>query len=253
MLESTHLVRIEKHRVGDIVALTFSTALDADDATSRPLVFVVHGLMSRKERHIELCLSLAEAGFRACTLDARHHGERATPETMAQLAGGPGPEFLFLFADAIVGTALDIAALGEALGEARYGVIGHSMGGYVALRSIVSDPNVAAIVSISGNPDWTDVPSGVTLPPIVLETARAESPISHPDAFWPRPVLLLHGDRDETVSIRGARRLRELLEPRYASAPERLAMIEFPGHAHEFIPPMATHAIEWMRRFLQPE
>ncbi len=249
MRESSQLVRIEKHRAKDITALTFAQE-PFEGQTPRPLVFVVHGLLSRKERHIELCLSLAAEGFLACTLDARHHGERATPEAAALLSGNLGVEFALLFAEAVLGTVADLGTLAAYFGSDRYGIIGHSMGGYVALKAAVTDPRAAVIVSISGNPDWTLVPQGAYLPPGALELARAQSPLSYPERFWPRPLLLLHGAGDAVVPVAGARALHAALRTHYADDAERLSLVEYPGVGHEFTPDMATRAVAWMRRFL---
>lgn len=247
MRESSQVVRIEKHRVQNITALTFEET-EAD--RPRPLVFVVHGLLSRKERHIELCLQLARAGFLACTLDARLHGERATPEAAALLSGNLGTGFVLAFADAVLGTVADLATLAGYFGRERYGLIGHSMGGYIALKSAVEDPQAAVIVSIAGNPDWTLGPDGTYLPPGALEIARAQSPLSFPDRFWPRPLLLLHGDSDPTVPVHGVRALHEALRNRYRDDPMRLSLVEYPRVGHEFLPDMAERAVAWMRRFL---
>lgn len=255
MRESSRIVRIEKHRIADITALTFETAgpdEDGGNAASRPLVFVAHGLLSRKERHLELCLMLTDAGFLACTLDARFHGERATREGAAALgSSGLGMDFAAAFSQAVLGTTEDIARLADYLGRDRYGIIGHSMGGYIALKAAVTDPRAAVIVSISGNPDWTLLPDGARLPPIAEALARQESPITRADAFWPRPLLLLHGTMDRTVPIQGARALHSALTAGdYRDAPERLQLVEYPEAGHDFLPDMANRAVDWMRRFL---
>lgn len=142
MREWSRLVRIEKHQAPDgIACLTFvDESASGPATTTRPLVFVVHGLLSRKERHSELCLALAHAGFTACALDARSHGERTTPEGAARLSGALGLEFLWAFADAVVGTAADLPLVADYLGHDGYGVIGHSMGGYVALEVMRQAP-----------------------------------------------------------------------------------------------------------------
>lgn len=253
MRESSRVVRIEKHRVGgEITVLTFETTDDGDagGAAGRPLVFVLHGLMSRKERHLELCLQLSDAGFLACTLDARLHGERTGPETAA-LGGELNAAFALAFAEAILGTAMDLAIVADYFERPRYGVIGHSMGGYVALKAAVTDPRAAVIVSIAGNPDWTLLPDGARLPPVAEALAREESPITHSIEIWPRPLLLLHGAQDRTVPIQGARSLYSaLLAARYAEDPSRVALVEYPEAGHDFLPDMALRSVDWMRRYL---
>ena len=118
MREYRHTVHVEKHRVPESIAvLTFESAGEVE--APRPLVFVVHGLLSRKERHIDLCLALAGEGFLACTVDARHHGERATPEVLALLGGQVSAGFAAAFADAVLGTVADLGILADYLGRDR--------------------------------------------------------------------------------------------------------------------------------------
>lgn len=262
MRDWSRRVRMEKHRVpagsngagGDIACLTFADEGNEGQEKSPALVFVVHGLLSRKERHIELCLALAAAGFTACALDARSHGERATPEAVARLSGQLGLEFLGAFADAVVGTAGDLPLVADYLGHAAYGVIGHSMGGYVALRAGAGDERARVIVSVAGNGDWALLPqgAGVLLPPEIAELVRRESPLGQAERFFPRPLLLLHGATDSVVPVAGDRALHAALRPRYdeAGRGERLSLVEYPGVGHDWLPDMAERAVAWMGRFL---
>ena len=260
MRDWSRLVRIEKHRAepGGISFLTFADQAAADSGDRPPLVFVVHGLLSRKERHSELCLALAHAGFTACALDARGHGERVAPPGGARLDGALGLEFLQAFADAVVGTSADLPSVADYLGRDDYGVIGHSMGGYVALRAAASDERARVIVSVAGNPDWSLLPQGAGafyLPPELADLARRESPLGQAARIFPRPLLMLHGDADTVVPIAGHRALRQALRPLYDAAAEprlreRLSLVEYPGIGHEWLPDMAERAVAWMGRYL---
>lgn len=251
MRESSQLVRIEKHRVGEgLVVLTFSAEDDA--ATKRPLVFVQHGLGSRKERHLDLCLRLAEAGFTACSLDARFHGDRATREMRGLLSDVYAAPFLEAFAETIRGTVEDIAAAATYFGARSYGVIGHSMGGFIALQTALADPRVSCVVSIAGALVLTP-PPGAAYPPEAAEAMRRGDLVERAPGFWPRPVLLLHGTDDETVPLVGSIRFREALTPFYAAKPERMRLVEYPGAGHELTPEMATEAVAWMQEYYAAE
>lgn len=252
MRESSQLVRIERHRIEDeLIVLTFSDEgerrAEARQSPRRPVVFVQHGLGSRKERHLDLCLRLAEAGFLACSLDARHHGDRATREMRKRLSDIQSVEFLEAFTETIRGTVQDIAAAATYFGTRSYGIIGHSMGGFIALQAALNDPRVSAVVSIAGALILS--PSeGVQYPPQIADALRQGDPLLHAAGFWPRPVLLLHGTEDETVPLMGSVRLRDALSPIYAAAPDRLTLREYPGIGHELSPEMATDAVDWIRR-----
>lgn len=245
MRESGQVVRVEKRRIDEISLLTVERADSA--RIPRPLVFVVHGVRGRKERFVgDLCLGLAEAGFLACALDARFHGERASARSAA-LADRMHPDFAAAFAETLLGTVQDLGTVADHLGHARYGVIGYSMGGYIALKAAVTDPRAAVVVSAAGSPDWT--PADAAPPAELTAWAARESPLTHAEAFFPRPLLLLHGDADTTVLIDGARSLHACLKDRYEGDPACLSLVEYPGHGHDFTLEMAQSAVAWIQRF----
>jgi alpha-beta hydrolase superfamily lysophospholipase len=255
MQEWAATVRVSKVRTPEgVVALTVEEA--EEPATPRPLVFVVHGVNSRKERHLELCLALARAGLLACALDATDHGERSTPEA-AEVLAGPATSVAFAeaFLRAVLGTVGDLAVLARELGRDRYGLIGHSMGGYVALKAATAaDPALGPVVSIAGNPDWAAQAAGSLLPWDVRNAVQRVSPLTSAADIWPRPLLMLHSDADQTVPIDGARRLyAELAAGSYAADPERLSLVEYPGLGHEFVPDMVERSVAWMRRWMGEE
>jgi dienelactone hydrolase len=252
MRESSQLIRIEKHRVdGDLVVLTFAAG-DRDGTApggsgNTPMVFVQHGLGSRKERHLELCLRLAEAGLTACSLDARHHGDRGTPEMRRRLSDIHSVEFLEAFSETIAGTVEDITAAATYFEARSYGIIGHSMGGFIALQTTLADPRVACVVCIAGALILS-APEGTAYPTGVAEALRQADPVRNVAGFWPRPVLLLHGTNDETVPLRGSVLLRDALTSRYSAKPDRIKLIAYPGAGHELTAEMAAAAVDWTRR-----
>lgn len=245
MLTAAYTVRIERHEVGDggLAALSFSTRDGA------PLVFVLHGMLSRKERHLDLCLRLADAGFRAVAFDAPNHGERTTSLTTALYGDRQSAEFLAAFIPTVTGAVADVATLAGYFGAERYGVVGHSMGGYEAIHCALADPRAAAVVNVSGSIVSEE---GAVTTAEMAEVVRAGDILARAAELRPRPVLLLHGDADETVPVAGARRLYAALTAAYADVPDAVALQEFAGWGHDWRPEMADAAVAFFRRHLSP-
>lgn len=238
MLEPTAAYRttIEKFDIQGIPVWRF-TALPGD----RPPVIVLHGLTSRKERHLELCLELAEAGFSAWILDLRSHGDRRDEDSAALRGSRSAPEFIPPFVRCVAGSAEDVAAIADVLGMERYGIIGHSLGGFVALQTALRDARAAAVVNISGSIDASgSLPGGPTLRDIPANARK----------FAPRPLLLLHGTEDRDVPIAGARKFHAAFRHAYGADADRARLIEYPDVHHELLPEMRTAAVDWMRQHL---
>jgi dienelactone hydrolase len=77
----------------------------------------------------------------------------------------------------------------RAKGHARVAIMGVSMGAYIALAAATVEPRLSAIVSILGSPDWTPADQD----PAPFADLVRESPLRTPEAFPPRPLLLLNG------------------------------------------------------------
>lgn len=74
--------------------------------------------------------------------------------------------------------------------ECSLGVLGVSLGGFLAMAMAVEDPRISAVVEISGGiaPHWV--------------------PLAHPGM---PPVLILHGESDSMVPVSQAVKLKDLL------------------------------------------
>lgn len=252
MLTGSQTVRIERHDLpGGLVALTYADPerLAGGEDTVLPLAFVLHGLGSRKERHLDVCLRVARAGMLACAVDARHHGERWTPESGALYGDRSTLAFLQTFADAVQGTAEDVSRLTDYFGRDHCGIIGHSMGGFTAVHAALADRRAVAVANVSGSIDARP-PVGAVLPPEIAALASAADPAARAADLWPCALLLLHGDVDETVPLAGARRLYDAAAPAYTADPSRLELNVLPGVGHEWTTDMAERAVDWLARHL---
>ncbi|MEE1753063.1 alpha/beta hydrolase family protein [Streptomyces sp. SP18CS02] len=104
-------------------------------------VIVVPGLDSAKEEFLDLVSALLARGLAVFAMDGPGQGVLAATTTFV-------PDY-----ERIVGRAID------ALGAARIGLVGLSLGGYFAARAAALEPRVAAVATVSGpfRLDWEEL------------------------------------------------------------------------------------------------
>ncbi|MEU3750388.1 MULTISPECIES: alpha/beta hydrolase family protein [Streptomyces] len=108
-------------------------------------VVVVPGLDSAKEEFLDLADALLDRGLAVFAMDGP--GQGALASTTAMRADY----------EHVVGRVVD------ALGVARVGLVGLSLGGYFAARGAATEPRVAAVATVSGpfRLDWAELPQPV--------------------------------------------------------------------------------------------
>ncbi len=229
--------------LGAVPALLLSQAPPAE-AAARGTVLVLHGFTASKDVQRTELQSLAQHGYLAVGLDAVGHGDRRWPDFKQRFSGADTARPFF---ELVRETADELPAVIAALRErelvrpARLGAVGFSMGGAVLLGSIGRRCNFDAVATVVAPPHWRGV---------------GEDPAERLEVFFPTPVLMQTGERDEVISPQEARELAERLRPHYASAPERLHFVEYAGEPHLFTE--ATWRVAWPRVlawfdvFLQP-
>src|SRR5579875_2962589 len=111
---------------------------------------------------------------------------RATAETI--LDGRHFPAWLATLQDCV-----DALRTDPFVGPARIGVLGISLGGYLAIGLGASDPALRLVIELSGG-----------VPPGFESQLSPESP----------PVLVIHGEKDHVVPVSEARKLQALLRSR---------------------------------------
>ncbi|MFV8127011.1 alpha/beta hydrolase family protein [Streptomyces syringium] len=150
-------------------------------------VVVVPGLDSAKEEFLDLVSALLARGLAVFAMDGPGQGVLAATTVLR-------PDY-----EQIVGRVID------ALGVARIGLVGLSLGGYFAARTAALESRVAAVATVSGpfRLDWDELP-----PPVRdimsrrtggADAARAFA--GHVDlaALAPRitaPLLVVDGEQD---------------------------------------------------------
>lgn len=190
-----------------------------------PAVLVLHGrdgLTGGSPRYRLLARQTAGQGFAAFLV---HYFGGARPTREASDV----PQFLGWVER--VREAITYATSQPCVDARRIGLVGISLGGYLALAVAARDPRVKAVVECCGGlPD-----------PVARELKRMP------------PVLILHGVDDAVVPVEEAKRLAALLKEKGLPFEQFL----YPGEGHT-LGPFATlnaaiRTADFLRRHLGPE
>ena len=226
------------------------TLAGADAPADAPTALVLHGLNRHKESTLPILYAFARCGL-------------PNPQTLAPGTGGrPGGDvrehrlegdYVGTMAEIIEGTSHDLSLLLDALGVSRAAVHGVSLGGYIAFAAMADDPRFAVGAVAMGSPDWLEPLRAAGLAPghPLYDAIAVRSPLERAALFPPRPLLMLHGDQDSTVSIHGVLSLHAALLPLYQATPERLELRVYPGLDHFYTDDMMQRAAEWTAHWLR--
>jgi pimeloyl-ACP methyl ester carboxylesterase len=224
-----------------------------------PLVLWLPGFRADAAANAAELVELASAGFVAVGVDAVGHGRRRAVDLDARIARAPGGArgVMLELAAATAGElpALLAAAGAEGLGDpACVGIVGVSMGGYLAYRAAQTLPGVRAVVAVLGSPEW-GAPGA----------AGADSPHRRPAAFGRVALLSITAERDTSVPPGAARQLHAALAAAASAdgaatgaggALAAARYLELPGAEHlmgsdDWARAMAE-ARGWLREHLRP-
>ena len=149
------------------------------------------------------------------------------------------------------------------LNQSRLALLGFSAGAAVAIYVAAQDRRISSVVACASPAEFsffTEADNSQSLidhfrdlgiirdkgfPPSIPEWLRGfreVSPIQHVAKIAPRPILFLHGSKDDVVAVSHAHRL-------YAKAkePKRLAIIEEVGHRLRLSDEAVAIAIDWLK------
>mgnify|MGYP000111883383 CR=1 FL=1 len=225
-----------------------------------PAVCICHGIPSGKPRdpadggYPELAARICREGFAAFIFSFRGAGE----------SGGNFD---------LSGWARDLTAVIDylwalpGLDRAHLSLLGFSGGAAVAIYTAARDKRVSGVAACACPAEFTflnelDEPHKVidhfrsigiirdaSFPASVeawLGGFNEVRPIDHVAGIAPRPLLLVHGDRDETVALSHARRLYEK-----AGEPKQLAVIDGAGHRLRQNGPAIRQVSLWLKNHCQ--
>ncbi len=200
-------------------------------ANGGALVFI-HGLNSNRGMLLDQAAMLAGHGYGALLFDLRAHGQSEGEQTTWGVAE---------IGD--VQAAVRFLAERPDVDATRIGLVGHSMGGAIAIQTAAVTPAVQLVIAESAYASFASNAPTLTvsfarlhddLAPLVLWQAgriagvrpQHIQPLDDVAGLAPRPVLFIHGEADKTVDVSNSQRL-------YQRAGEPKALYLVPGAGHD--------------------
>ena len=213
------------------------------------LIFV-HGLGSNRSALLDQAAMLAEQGYGALLFDLRAHGRSQGDKSSWGLAEVADVEAALAFLQAQ-----------PAVDPHRIGILGHSMGGAIAIRAAAQLSEIRLVVaesvytnfennqerltvSFARLPEWTAPPVLRWAEMIAGVNSSQLAPLQEVASIAPRPILFIQGGQDKTVHVSNGSTLFET-----AVAPKERLLIPNAGHNNLFEtdPELMTRRL---RRFL---
>ena len=164
---------------------------------------LVHGYSSRKEAVAgPVGKALLAAGLASLALDLPLHGTRADPIQKQSMRDPLA--IVRLWKQALADVRLGLRYLGARpeVDAERLALLGYSMGSFLSIVVAADDPAVRAVVLAAGG----DLPEGT---PFSALARMVADPLRAVQKLEGRPLLMVHGKRDRTVTPAQARRLFE--------------------------------------------
>lgn len=197
---------------------------------------LLHGYSSRKEVMADtLGAALLRRGVASLALDLPLHGARGDP---LQLQALRSPlEAVRAWRLALREAALGVRFLRELpdVNAARVGVVGYSLGSFLATMLAGSHPEVGAVVLAAGG----DLPSGT---PLAAVARSVVDPLRAVKRFGGRPLLMVNGRHDPVIRAEQAQRLFDA-----AREPKELRWWNV---GHTLHPEAVEYAADWLARRL---
>jgi 2,6-dihydroxypseudooxynicotine hydrolase len=183
----------------------------ADREEPSPVVIMVNGADSVKEEYHNWARQFVRRGLSVLTMDGPGQGEMLGRLPMRPEAW-----------EEPMGAAIGALEASGRVDAARVGIWGSSMGGFLALRAVAFEPRIRAAISSGGFFDFRDYRFWALSTQLnVLEDLGVHS-LAEARAYIDErctlegvvekievPYLVIHGARDELVSVQEGRRMAE--------------------------------------------
>jgi dienelactone hydrolase len=207
------------------------------DSVPAPAVLLLHGFSSNKERMTQsVGRALLSRGVASLAVDLPFHGERNGSAGEVPYRNPLALVSAWRSAVAEARAAVEWLAEQPEIDDARIGVIGYSLGGFLALMTASEERRIRVIALAAAG----DLPDAT---PYAALLRRAVDPLRAVRRLGGRPLLLVNGRRDTTTRPAQAERL-------FAFAEEPKELVWYDG-GHWPPPSAIEDAAEWTTRRLR--
>lgn len=203
-----------------------------------PAALLLHGLTSSKEQMAQsVGRALLARGVASLSLDLPLHGERGAGDV--EFPRNP-LALMSHWNDAVAEAQAAVRWLAEEpeVDADRLGIVGYSLGGFLAVMTAADEPRLGAVVLAAAG----DLPDAVPYAAMVRTVVDPLRAARHLDG---RPLLLVNGRRDRTTKPAQAERLFEAAE-------EPKEMYWYDG-GHWPPPAAIRYAAEWLADHVTPQ
>jgi dienelactone hydrolase len=222
-----------------------------------PLIFLVHGFETSKEKVIRYGIHFASHGFYTVMMDLPDHGERMIPGFFEKyLDFENSPEIwinrLSLMKKSVEELRLIVDhyhSLTE-IDSSRIGMTGISMGGTIVLLESYSDPRIKAIsplLSIVG----FDQSQEKYLSGKDKQLVKSLDPLFVYDKKPDAAVLLQFGEKDKITEKPSLSEFDKNMKSFFKEEPERYGLIKHKDMGHDVNSDMINNAVMWFEKFLK--
>lgn len=223
------------------------------------VIFVYHGWSCDNNSHIPLCSLLACHGYMAVISDAINHGQRGSIDYWNSDVG------LNHFWPTVLNSLKEFPIILDYINKnynidlESVGVAGHSMGGIITSGILAHNPIIkcAVIMNSSGAWEETSIDFAGTMYhefknyiDAKLLELKPLSPINNIENFKNKPVLILHGLKDNLVPIGGEETFYNALKSSYDDK-DKVKFITYERLNHYVTESIINECINWFNEFLK--
>ncbi len=131
------------------------------------------------------------------------------------------------------------------------------MGGFIASSIFARNQDIKVLVCLNGASSWKkavmmleDMEESRKEYSVYKEELENFDPLTYKDKFYPRPILMLHGDVDTSVPIDIQKYFYEEAYPLYKGDPERIKLEEYKNLNHHISIRMVESTVKWLDKYL---